>query len=497
MIQFFLNQKPLDLDSTAPTQSVLDWLRTNKGLTGTKEGCASGDCGACTVVIGEKRDSAMHYFTANACLMLMSSLHGRQLITIEHINDSSNNQPNAPEQLHPVQRAMVECHGSQCGFCTPGFIMSLFALYQNYENYPGKARAIEALGGNLCRCTGYRPILEAAKKAFSYPRASNIFDNDALVKGLSVIQANTQNVEISFNNSKIEVPNNLADLLAYNACEPEVKMIAGGTDLSLEFTQMLKSYEQLIDISQVSELQTIEETNSMLIIGAAASYSAFMPLLFKHYPSSEEVFKRIGSEQVRNKGTLGGSLGNASPIGDPAPLLIALHANMVLARLENGDVVTRTVKVEDFFTGYRQTVLDKGEVIAEIHIPKPGKNSEVFFYKLSKRYEDDISAVCLALNITVNDGIAKNVKTGFGGMAAIPAAGTTFDQALTGQAFTLNNIEAAAQLLSQDFTPMSDVRASANYRLEAAKNLMTRAWYESQFNTESHHTSTKVRVSHA
>lgn len=489
MVQFLLNQKKVMLDDIAPNLSVLEWLRTNMGLCGTKEGCASGDCGACTVVIAEAVSTCgaghvLRYYTANACLMLMSSLQGKQLLTVEHVSG---------EELHPVQRALVECHGSQCGFCTPGFIMSLYALYMNEKVYPGRERVIEALGGNLCRCTGYRPILEAAEKAYSYPRIEALHAID-ICQSLIELTENAQPSTLGEQRqSSLVVPTELASLLAYNAAEPDATMIAGGTDLSLSFTQQLVQPEKIVDISQVKELKNLEETDTDIVIGAGLPYSQFLPLLLAYYPTVKEVFIRLGSEQVRNQGTLGGSLGNASPIGDPAPLLIALGAKLVLSTSVDGVVTDRHVDVDTFFTGYRQTVLKPAEIIRSVHIPKPSDSSETFFYKISKRMEDDISAVCMALHIDVEAGNIVSAKTGFGGMAATPISAPSVEKALIGQALSQESFEQAALALANDLSPMSDVRATKEYRLQVAANLIRRAWYESSASKGA----TVVRVSHA
>ncbi len=480
MVHFLLNQKPIKADIVAPNMSVLEWLRTNMDLCGTKEGCASGDCGACTVVIGELCLDGMRYRTANACLMLMSGLQGKQLLTVEHVSSCQG-------QLHPVQQAMVECHGSQCGFCTPGFIMSLFALYENEAEYPGKDRVTEALGGNLCRCTGYQPILNAAQKAYEYPRTHS--DHQDTIEALNALPLGLN----SDDEPRLLVPYDLADLLAYNAAEPQAQIIAGGTDLSLAYTQQLKDPEKIIDLSHVNELKAIHDRDESIVIGAAVKYSDFLPLLLSYYPSVKEVFTRLGSEQIRNQGTLGGSLGNASPIGDPAPLLIALNASMALSRMHNGKVIDREVKVADFFTGYRQTVLQDGELIRSVSIPKPAANSETFFYKISKRYEDDISAVCFAFYIESDNGVITLARTGFGGMAATPVAAPSIEEILTDSEFSEQSFEKAAQQLNQDLKPMSDVRASKEYRLSVAENLIRRAWYESSACEQK----MLVRVSHA
>lgn len=484
MIQFYVNQTLQTETGNAPNLSVLDWLRTKIGSTGTKEGCASGDCGACTVVIGELRGDRVHYRTANACLTLLSALHGKQLLSVEHISPRIQSHTTI-EQLHPVQRAMVECHGSQCGFCTPGFVMSLFALYQNHECYPERDTVIEALGGNLCRCTGYRPILEAAQRCYEYPRA---VWNDADIKD----QLATLKSSIATQNNSV-IPTSLQDLLQQLDDINPPRVFAGATDLSLEYTQLLKPEEPLVYLGLIPELNGYRCDDDTIEIGAALPYSSFYHEFCQEYPEARETFERLGSQQIRNQGTLGGSLGNASPIGDPAPLLIALNARVKLISQRG----CREIAVDEFFTGYRQTAMQRNEVIQSVLIPRRKACESVFFYKLSKRYEDDISAVFLALKLTLDGDTIVAARSGFGGMAATPARATALEQALIGQAFTVDALSSAAEHLNTDFSPLSDARASASYRLQAAKNLVVRCAHEHHSKGSSQHGHAAPQNSHA
>lgn len=480
MIRFLVNHVRYEVAELAPTVSILDWLRTEIKQTGTKEGCASGDCGACTVIVGEQTAKGVEYFTVNSCLLLVGNVHGKHIITVDSLTSSHHL---ALESLHPVQRAMVECHGSQCGFCTPGFIMSMYSVYELNQSYPGDEAIMEALGGNLCRCTGYKPIIDACKKMFDYPRwpsaftesASAFFEGEPIPEGL-----------LTFGEQKMFIPQTLQRLLALKAEYPQAKLIAGGTDLSLEFTQMLKDHEVIISVAQVPELKGYAEQDGKIRIGAGTPYSEFVDVFCKQYPEAKELFHRLGSQQIRNVGTVGGSLGNASPIGDPAPLFIALDAVVILA----SEAAERSVPMADFFTGYRKTLIAENEVITAVELPMRSSEQKLACYKISKRMEDDISAVLFAMAYQVTDGVISAVKTGFGGMAATPLAAKHLEQALIGQPFSLSTLQAAGAALDLDFKPMSDVRASSDYRMMVTKNLLTRLWFEQDGEA-------KVRVEHA
>ncbi|TXR51907.1 xanthine dehydrogenase small subunit [Reinekea thalattae] len=471
MIRFLLNNRVVELDGVAPTLSTLDWLRTKTDLAGTKEGCASGDCGACTVVIGEQQDGELSYKSMNACLLLVGQLNGKHLVTVEGLTVQNTTDALSLEALHPVQRAMVECHGSQCGFCTPGFIMSMFTLYMNHVEYPGEHQVIEQLGGNLCRCTGYRPILAACEQMYQYPRAENHLS--AAASDFFALPALPE-ASLSHQQQQFYLPADLATLTALRSAHPAALLVTGGTDLSLAFTQQLQTADAVISLADVAELKQIDDDRQGLTIGAALSYSQFMPSLLNYFPEATELFSRLGSMQVRNAGSLGGSLGNASPIGDPAPLLLALDAEIQLVS-QRGE---RWLAIADFFLDYRKTQLAEDEVIARIFIPARKPNSKLACYKISKRMEDDISAVCCVIHYQLIDGVMQNVKTGFGGMAAIPKAANQLQDYLEGKALTAAEIEHAAERLTEDFQPMADVRASKDYRMQVSKNLLQRLWLE-------------------
>ena len=477
MIRFLLNNTIIEVENASPSFTILDWLRTKNRKKGTKEGCATGDCGACTLLIGEEitnnNKSCWQYKTLNSCLMLLGNAHGKHIITVEAV--ALRQHPELVD-LHPVQKAMVECHGSQCGFCTPGIIMSLLALYINNESYPGKKAVIHALGGNLCRCTGYSPILKAAEKAFEYDRIQEPWSTMAL-KFKERFSANNENQPLPFlqdKNRKFYLPQSITELVKLTSTYPDASLVAGGTDFAIELSQHLLQPEVVISVSQAGELTQFSETHVNFEIGASVPYSEFVDKLCITYPEAKELFERLGSTQVRNSGTLGGSLGNASPIGDPAPLLIALNATMEIESIKG----SRTIKVEDFFISYRKTVLQRGEVISKICIPKRSESLKLACHKVSKRFEDDISTVCLVLAIEHDQNVITSARCALGGMAAIPARSPKIEQQLIGGLLKESTFVNSGKVVEQDFSPMSDARASANYRLIVTQNLMKRIGFE-------------------
>ncbi|VEE15344.1 xanthine dehydrogenase small subunit [Ectopseudomonas mendocina] len=467
MIQFLLNRELRTEHALDPNVTVLNYLREHVGKTGTKEGCASGDCGACTVVVGELEGERVRYRTLNSCLTFVSSLHGKQLITVEDLKHQG--------KLHSVQQAMVDCHGSQCGFCTPGFIMSLFALQKNSTGYD-KGQTLEALAGNLCRCTGYRPIIDAAEQACcqKQPDQFDAFESNTVAQLKAIAPRET--AELNSGDKRCLVPLTVADLADLYAANPEARLLAGGTDLALEVTQFHRELPVMIYVGHIEDMKRIEVTDSAIEIGAAAALSDCYEALSREYPDFGELLHRFASLQIRNQGTLGGNIGNASPIGDAPPLLIALGAQIALRQ---GNT-RRILPLQDYFLDYRVTARQEAEFIEKIIVPRKQANQAFRAYKVSKRLDDDISAVCAAFNLTIVDGVVTEARIAFGGMAAIPKRASACEAALVGSAWYPGVIERACDALGEDFTPLSDFRASKEYRLLTAQNLLRKFFLEQQ-----------------
>ena len=447
--------------------TVLNYLRTKINKTGTKEGCGSGDCGACTVVLGELVQGELKYRSVNSCLTFVSALHGKQLITVEDLQ-------NTDKSLHPVQQAVVDFHGSQCGYCTPGFIMSMFALGKTTPN-ANKADVMESLAGNLCRCTGYRPIVDAALSLSKEKPLLDQFNEleRTTISKLSTIQGHDANLREGHLTSFS--PKNVDELAKLYLAHPQAKLVAGGTDLALEVTQFHREIETLISVNLVEDMKTCEETDTELLIGANLPISQASPMLHKHYPDFGELLHRFASLQVRNQGTIGGNVANASPIGDTPPLLIALDAKLKLRCGEK----TRIIPIEEYFISYKVTAQQPSEFIEQIIIPKPA-DSRFRAYKVSKRLDDDISAVCGAFNISVKDGKVIDARIAFGGMAATPKRATHCENVLLGKVWNSTNIDVAMAKLNSDFEPLSDFRASKEYRSLTAANMLRRYFIETQ-----------------
>ncbi|NHO66241.1 xanthine dehydrogenase small subunit [Aestuariicella hydrocarbonica] len=469
MIEFLLNGEPLRITDEDPNCTLLDFLRDRLHHTGSKEGCASGDCGACTAALGELDGETIHYKSINTCITPLGNVHGKHLVTVEELKQG--------QQLHPAQQAMVDCHGSQCGFCTPGFVMSLFVLGRDEISAPDRHRIEESLGGNLCRCTGYRPIIEAAVQMFDPAlQAERDPFTEREAEWVKVLQSmnRDQDVELSGGGHHYVAPATSARLAQLLQHYPAARLVAGGTDLALELTQQLCSIDTLIYTGRVREMIGVSETDTHLIIGAAASYNQFGPALTALYPECRELLERLGSRQIRNQGTLGGNIGNASPIGDMPPLLLALGASLRLRGAER----VRELPLEQFFLGYKRTALQAGEFIEAILVPRPAPGDSLRVYKISKRFEDDISSSCGAFLLSLDQQIVTRVRVAFGGMDAIPRRALECEQALLGKPLDDVAIAAAMAALARDFTPISDFRASSDYRLQVSQNLLKRLQLE-------------------
>jgi xanthine dehydrogenase small subunit len=455
-----------ELRDISPTMTVLEYLRTVEKLCGTKEGCAEGDCGACTVALGEPVGDGMRYRAVNACVMFAPALDGRQILTVEHLR-----QPDGTP--HPVQTAMVEQHASQCGFCTPGFVMSLFALH--HDAAPAdRAQVNDALAGNLCRCTGYRPIVDAALAVGGMQAA------DQFVEGASDIAARLRalrtddRLELRHGGQTWIAPTSTTELADVLLEHPDAVLLAGGTDVGLWVTKQHRFLRTIVTLDAVSDMAAVEEIDGVLRIGAAAVYEDSLAALAVHYPDFGILLRRLGSRQIRNRGTIGGNIGNGSPIGDTPPVLIALDATLVLRRGAD----ERVIAVADFFLGYRRTALRPGEFIARIDVPLPRAGRQFRCYKVAKRFDQDISAVCGAFDLELIDGRVHDIRIGFGGMAATPVRVAGVEHALTGRPWTETNVQAAMNVMDSTLTPISDMRASADYRRMVARNLLFKFYLE-------------------
>jgi xanthine dehydrogenase small subunit len=461
-VRFLLGHALIELGDVEPTLTVLDWLRLEKGRTGTKEGCAEGDCGACTVVVARLEDGRLVYRAVNSCILFLAMLDGCQLLTVEDLQ--------APDgALHPVQQAMVDCHGSQCGFCTPGFVMSLFALYRN-EPAPPEERVDDALAGNLCRCTGYAPIVKAA--ALMYELGDPANDGFAAREAETVTRLEAlqdgETLCVGREDRKFYAPadaDSLADLLLEI---PDARIVAGATDVGLWVTKQLRDIAPMIHIGRVRELGGIAGTGDALTIGAGVTYDQAAGAIAAHYPDAGELIRRLGGLQVRNIGTIGGNIANGSPIGDMPPVLIAADASLVLRR--GGE--RRTMPLEDFFIDYGRQDRAPGEFVEAVILPKPEPGDLFRCYKITKRFDQDISAVCGAFRLRLAGGKVADIRIAFGGMAATPKRAAGAEAALTGKPWTENTVESALSALEADYTPLDDWRASAWYRTAVARNLL-------------------------
>ena len=486
-LRFILDGEVHTVTGIDPNTTVLRYLRDHLGRTGTKEGCAEGDCGACTVVVGEPDGDRMRFRAVNSCIKFLPTLDGKELFTVESLR--------APDgSLHPVQRAMVDCHGSQCGFCTPGFIMSMFELYKTQER-PSRQRLHDALAGNLCRCTGYRPILDAAREMYGDTHSGNGGgwlhrpyspeadaepgdEERAMVDRLRSIQRDGT-LEISGPNfsggqRRYFAPRTLDDLAALYEEHPDARILAGGTDVGLWVTKFHWDLDTLIYTGEVEELKRFEVSDSRIEIGAAVTVTDAYQAIGEHFPDMGEMYRRYASPPIRNAATIGGNVANGSPIGDSMPGLIALGSTVVLRK----GTETRELPLDEFYISYQKNALERGELLESIRIPLEPADRQFRMYKITKRFDQDISAVCAAFSAVLEDGRARQVRVCYGGMAEIPKRAANCERELEGKEWNESTVIAGMSALDGDFTPIDDMRSSAAYRAMVTRNLLRKFYLE-------------------
>ena len=504
-IRFFHRGALVSIDSAAPVRSVLDWLREDARCTGTKEGCGEGDCGACTVVVAELAGhgavsaapgaaltgvGGLSLRPVNACIRFLPTLDGKALLTVEDLAALA-----APAALHPAQQAMVDCHGSQCGFCTPGFVMTLAHSYECHRHagsVPTRQQLADELAGNLCRCTGYRSIIDAGQRMFELPPAR--LDTAALAAQLRTLQADTPlayaapNPAAGGRTDHFFAPRTLDAFATLRESHPHARLLAGATDVGLWVSKQFRDLGDLLYIGEVDELKRIEVVDGDLRIGAAAPLEDAWSALVQHWPALGDVWRRFAGPLVRHAGTLGGNVANGSPIGDCAPVLMALDARLTLRR----GATTRTLRLDAFYLDYMKSQLAPGEFIQHIAVPLPRAVQRLRAYKISKRYDCDISALCAGLSVDVVGGMVTDARFAYGGMAAVVKRAAGAEAAVVGQPWTEATVTAAMAALDADFTPMSDLRASSGYRRQTARNLLKRLWLETRDNAPLAATDTTV-----
>lgn len=469
-VSFVLDGRVVEVVEPSPTETLLGCLRERLGRHGVKEGCAEGDCGACTVVLGEASGEAIVYRAVNACIRFLPTVDGLEVVTAESLV--------APDGgLHPVQQALVDCHASQCGFCTPGFVMSLFALWLQNSS-PTRNEVVSALSGNLCRCTGYRPIIDAGLAAAARAEPGHWGRAQAQSierrKRLDSI-ARTQPLQLR-SGAGFFAPRSLDEFARAFADNPEALILAGGTDIGLWVTKHLRELPMIIYLGQITELKLIRHEPDALLISAGVPLSDAFEAIVGEWPELSELAERFASPPVCNSGTLCGNIANGSPIGDSMPALLALGASLELRRGSR----SRVMPLDEFYRGYRKTALEPGEFVTAVRVPRRAPVQRYACWKVSKRIDQDISAVCAAICLREHDGVVVDVRMGFGGMAAIPSRAPHAEQALIGKILSHESLAEAGRALAQDFEPMTDMRASADYRLRVAANLLQRLLHENQ-----------------
>lgn len=467
-IRFVQNGQIREISNSDPTTTLLNFLRYEDARTGTKEGCAEGDCGACTVVLGQLVNNEVKYEAVNACIQFLPMLDGKELITVEDLKSTDG-------QLHPVQKAMVEANGSQCGFCTPGFVMSLFADYhRETETECDRVHMDTILAGNLCRCTGYGPIIEAGLKTGNNRKPDKFSMRSKATSALLATISNDDMLCLEAGNRNYFAPTTLTQLTDLLERYPDAVMLAGATDIGLWVTKQYRDLKTIIYLGQLGDLARMHRRDGLLEIGAMVTYSGAWPEIAELYPDFGDLIRRIASTQIRNSGTIGGNIANGSPIGDSPPPLIALGATLVLGS-KTGQ---RQLPLEDFFIAYGKQDLRPGEFVKSILLPLPSDGRKFATYKISKRFDQDISALCAAFNITLSGDKVADIRICYGGMAATPLRAYGAEKALIGKEWSLENIEAAMQAMDVDYSPMSDMRASNEYRAMTARNLLMKFFLE-------------------
>ena len=464
IIKFIHSDQIIEIINPDPNETLLNYIRTKLRKTGTKEGCAEGGCGACTIVLGELKNNNINYKAINSCITFLPTLAGKQLILIEDLVSEKN-------LLHPVQEAMVKYHGSQCGFCTPGFIMSLFSMFKNYSRLKDEVIK-DSIAGNLCRCTGYKPIIKAAKSLNNKNKIDSFHKNKK--KTISLLKKiGNESIAIYKKDKKYFAPRYVSELKKILKKNINSQLLSGGTDLSLIVTKGRKDINSTIYMNSIRELNYIKKNKEYIEVGATTSLADFEIYIKKYYPDFNKILKRYGSIQIRNVATVAGNIATASPIGDNLPLLLALDSKVVLQGIKKGKVVP----INDFFIGYRKTKLKAGQFIHSIRIPVVDKN--IFkAYKISKRFDDDISSVCAAFNLTIENKKIKNIKIAYGGMAELPKRAINCEKSLLNSSINQEIINKAKNALEKDFSPISDMRASGKYRKIIAKNLLEKCFLE-------------------
>jgi len=478
-IRFFHRGAVVEVNDVATTRTVLDWLREDARCTGTKEGCNEGDCGACTVVIGETAAAddptavrGLALKTVNACIQFLPTLDGKALFTVEDLKAMN------ADQLHPVQEAMVGCHGSQCGFCTPGFVMSLWSSYEHHRacaTQPTRQQLADELSGNLCRCTGYRPILDAGQRMFDLPAVT--LDTAPVLAALKTLSRESAfEYAAATGSDRFHAPTTLAELAALREANPKAQVLAGSTDVGLWVNKQFRPLGDIIFVGDVAEMKRIEARGDELYIGAGASLESAWAALTRRVPALTDVWLRFASPPIRNAGTMGGNVANGSPIGDSPPVLIALDAQI---ELRQGSRVRR-MPLTEFYVDYMKNRLEAGEFVQALAVPLTAMQRQVRAYKISKRFDCDISALCAGFALELDGEVVKAVRLAYGGMAGIVKRGAQAEAALVGQPWSQASVNAAKAALANDFKPLSDMRASAAYRLQVAQNLLQRFWLETR-----------------